>query len=447
MKEHIFSCTEQELTNGLQAKSVEKPYLAYLTDTGEYNFNQIDYPYASFTQEPGTLSKNIKKKGVTGATFYVSTISGNTVCVSTEDNWITLAPSAISYSGLITFSVSANQTEDTRTGKIIVDFWPSEYHQDDPKDVKMELSVVQAGVIDWTEEPLTLIFKESGTPAVAFNASNTYYYNYNNEGWEETLPSAVTSGDTLAIMCSATTYHYQSTSVNSFAEMPAFEVAGNVMSMLYGEDFLSATGSTIALRYFFRNSKVESAANLYVPELESAAQNMLGAFFAGCTGLTTGPATLPTTSGNYFASQMFSGCTSLTSAPALPATRLSQNCYANMFNGCTSLTSAPALPARGLAVGCYASMFRNCTALTTAPELPAATIGGTTSSNGSYAQMFNGCSSLNSVKCLAENPNTNICYRWLLNVAQTGTFIKKKNVSWSEGESGIPSGWTVQEVE
>ena len=52
----------------------------------------------------------------------------------------------------------------------------------------------------------------------------------------------------------------------------------------------------------------------------------------------------------------------------LPATTLADYCYSNMFNGCTALTTAPQLPATTLADYCYRERFQNCTSLTTAPE-------------------------------------------------------------------------------
>lgn len=105
-----------------------------------------------------------------------------------------------------------------------------------------------------------------------------------------------------------------------------------------------------------------------------------------------------------------------TKALELPATTLNEGCYYNMFYGCTHLTRAPALPAATLVNTCYKYMFQNC-------------------------------SSLNYVKCLATNPGTSsqsYTKDWLSSVSSSGTFVKKSSVTtWSEGASGIPSGWTV----
>ena len=47
----------------------------------------------------------------------------------------------------------------------------------------------------------------------------------------------------------------------------------------------------------------------------------------------------------------------------LPATTLTDGCYGGMFQGCTSLTTAPALPATTLADGCYTAMCAGCSNL------------------------------------------------------------------------------------
>ena len=47
----------------------------------------------------------------------------------------------------------------------------------------------------------------------------------------------------------------------------------------------------------------------------------------------------------------------------LPATTLSAYCYYSMFKGCTNLVKAPELPAEELVTLCYADMFYGCTRL------------------------------------------------------------------------------------
>ena len=83
-----------------------------------------------------------------------------------------------------------------------------------------------------------------------------------------------------------------------------------------------------------------------------------------------------------------------------------------MFNGCTSLISAPILPATTLQTYCY-------------------------------TEMFNGCTKLNNVTCLATDISADACTDdWLKGVAANGTFTTPSTTGWTEGVSGIPSGWT-----
>ena len=199
----------------------------------------------------------------------------------------------------------------------------------------------------------------------------------------------------------------------------AFNVYGNIMSLIYGDNFSGQTQFPSGSEYNF-NSLFASASTVL------SAENLI----------------LPVTSlthGCY--SDMFAGCTSLTSAPELPATTLAITCYGGMFAGCTSLTTAPTLPATTLARNCYYQMFNECTSLTQAPELPAPTV-----LTGSYIQMFWNCASLNYIKCLATDVSASgSTFMWTNGVASTGTFIKASSMSsWATGEDGIPSGWTVQ---
>ena len=170
--------------------------------------------------------------------------------------------------------------------------------------------------------------------------------------------------------------------------------------------------------------------------------------FYGCTGLSdVNELTLGTSATTLVQScysYMFASCSSLTTAPVLPATTLAQSCYNWMFLGCTSLTSAPALPATALANRCYREMFSGCVGLTTAPDLPATTL-----ADGCYNGMFFNCSNLTYIKCLAVNGinQNDSTTNWVNSVASTGTFVKHPNATdWTRGDNGIPTNWTVEDV-
>ncbi len=258
-------------------------------------------------------------------------------------------------------------------------------------------------------------------------------------------------------------------------------VYGNVMSLINdnGDEFAddkeiaygqSSNNSPGALESLFKEdgNKIIIDANrkLYLPAT-TLNKNCYSQMFAGCKSLTSAPelpattlkdgcywsmfanctslATAPNLSGEnldrYCYALMFKGCTSLAEAPELPATTVAESCYSEMLSGCTKLTKAPDLPATILTNKCYNRMFSGCTNLTKAPELPATTL-----TDNCYKEMFSGCTKLNYVKCLATDISASSCTSdWLNGVNASGTFVKTMNMpDWTEGNSGIPSGWSIE---
>lgn len=124
-------------------------------------------------------------------------------------------------------------------------------------------------------------------------------------------------------------------------------------------------------------------------------------------------------------------------------TVLASHCYDRMFTFCKDLVNAPVLPDAMLKDSCYRYMFSNCTKLTEAPILRASIL-----ANKCYELMFNKCSNLQSIKMLATDITAEGCFdSWVDGVAANGKFIKAKGVTLPSGTSGIPNGWTVEEVE
>ena len=208
-----------------------------------------------------------------------------------------------------------------------------------------------------------------------------------------------------------------SNGIGTFTISKKCNVKGNVMSLLYGDDFIGKTDLTdknyAFYNLFYNCSNIVDASELILPA---------------------------TTLAKHCYYYMFKGCTSLTTAPELPATTLEYSCYNYMFAGCKSLATAPELPATILAGYCYTGMFNGCTSLTTAPELPATIL-----INNCYNYMFNGCSKLNYIKMLATGTSVLSCLsNWVNGVSSTGTFVKNPLMTLlPTGTSGIPSGWTV----
>ena len=272
---------------------------------------------------------------------------------------------------------------------------------------------------DYSTDYLTLRAKENGTFTFIPSCANTISYSTDNGStWTEGNSVSVSSNDKVlwkGTMTPVSNY----LGIGTFSSTNPFTVEGNPMSLLYGDNFVGLRSLTGYNRAF-------------------------GNLFSGCTSLTSAEnLSLPaTTLANHCYQYMFFGCSGLTTAPELPATTLTDYCYNSMFHGCSSLTTAPQLLTTTLAVGCYYNMFRDCTSLVTAPTLSAATL-----AINCYESMFQGCSSLSAVTCLATDISATRCTnRWLRNVPPTGTFTKAASMSsWPTGNSGIPSGWTVQD--
>ena len=280
--------------------------------------------------------------------------------------------------------------QSTDGGQTWVDVNPPEYSTG--AVIERESSDCGGGS-GYENQYLTLVARGNG--AFKIRVINSYQYS-KDEGqtWTNATSAttiSVSNGDRVMFKNSLLgTYSGN----GRFSASTTFEVEGNPMSLLYGDDFIGQTSVS------GKNS----------------------AFYA-----------------------MFSGCTSLTSIDNLKlvATTLGSWCYQSMFYGCTSLTSVPSdlLPATSLADACYEYMFKGCTSLIAAPNLLATTL-----VDYCYYQMFQNCSSLNYVKCLGNNNSAGYTtYQWLSNVSSSGTFVKASSTNWGDcGVSSIPCNWTVQ---
>ena len=347
----------------------------------------------------------------------------------------------------------------------------------------------------WADTYLTFVAREAGTFTFTPSGSNVISYSTDNgENWREGNEVTVNNGDKVLWKGMMTPLDLEG--VGTFSSTANFDVQGNVMSLLFDDDFkgevdLTEKDSAFCM-LFNENAKIVSAENLSLSATTLAYGCYLSMFygctslstapvlpattlaswcynsmFSGCTSLTTAPELPATTLASSCYNSMFYDCTSLTAAPVLPATTLANSCYSSMFYGCTSLTTAPELPATTLVRECYQSMFRGCTALTAAPELPATTLAdycysnmfincrllatapvlpATTLVSKCYEAMFAGCTKLNYIKAMfTTEPSTEYTNYWVDGVSGSGTFVKNSAATWNvTGASGIPSGWTVE---
>ena len=272
-------------------------------------------------------------------------------------------------------------------------------------------------ITDKEKEYLSFVALESGAFGFTHSVDGAVLYYSKNDGEWTALTGTVdvVKGDVVRFKGELTPV--KNDGIGTFTSTGDFDAEGNVMSLLYGENFkgqTDLTGKNYTFYHLFGNcTNVVNAKNLSLP-----ATTLEDSCYRG----------------------MFWVCKSLTTAPELPATTLTDFCYGNMFTSCTSLTTAPELPATILASNCYNAMFWGCKSLTTAPELPATIL-----ASNCYNTMFWGCKSLNYIKAMfTTTPSTTYTENWVNNVASVGTFIKADNATWNvTGDSGVPIGWNV----
>lgn len=244
----------------------------------------------------------------------------------------------------------------------------------------LTLKVISGGTINWN--------------SIGSGSAKAIQYSVNGGQWESITASTTSSinvsdGDMVRFKGTNTSYARDNANYSGFEGGTAtFDVEGNIMSLVYGENFVGQTALTGTYNFcsLFKLSNVISAENL-----------------------------------------------------VLPSTIMTDCCYRAMFANSPSLTVAPALPANTLAYGCYRFMFQQCS-IATAPDLLAPVLVGEC-----YYGMFSECTNLNHIKCMAKSAASNSTTSWVMQVASQGTFIKDADAYWVVGVDGIPKNWVVSE--
>lgn len=211
--------------------------------------------------------------------------------------------------------------------------------------------------------------------------------------------------------------------VNNEVVKATYNLSGNCMSIIYGDDaknHYSLIEYPCVFYRMFNESKVINVSPNFLPA---------------------------TTLSESCYREMFYRCYFLTEAPELPATLLKPYCYYGMFRNCESLTKAPELPATTLVDFCYSDMFAFCTSLTKAPELPATTL-----VERCYEYMFVSCSVLSEITALFDSfgdAGLNATTGWVSGVSLSGTFTMNRDANWDpyleeyRGPSRVPEDWSV----
>ena len=300
--------------------------------------------------------------------------------------------------------------------------------------------------IDYSKEYFTIEALEDGlTVQLSRNASE---YRIDNDDWislnANTATPSINSGQKISFKITnptISTFY----GIGSFTVSKAFNVEGNIMSLLHGDNFegqIDLSGKDSAFtNLFYECTTLQNAENLILPAT-TLASNCYREMFNGCSSLQSIDGISNWNVSNVTTMMfMFNGCSSLTTAPELPATTLSSYCYSNMFYNCSSLTKTPELPAETLVDNCYYYMFGYCYSLAEVPMISAKT-----HASSSCSYMFYNCNQLNSVKVNFTSWNESNHYYWLYGVSSSGTFYKPDELPEEFGASRIPEGWTVKSI-
>ena len=347
-----------------------------------------------------------------GASSTTITVDSNMIwTASTSTPWITITTGA----SALNVAVSENTTGEDREGYITID------GRNMLGTVSTSITVNQAYVIDYTTRYLTTrslannntITFIKATALRPTSATSMSYSTDNGQTWNtmtvgsgaQSLSVTLNSGETAIWKGICTSWISGGTGGTYSSYIHAsgdFEVEGNMLSLCYGDNFQNYTG--IGRRQirtmFWSATTLVNAENLVIPITSVKADGADGTFalesmFYGCSNLVKGPKEIPMISGT-----------------------VPSGVFAQWFYGCTKLTSAPPLN--------YTSLVQR-----------------------HYYYMFYNCSSLKSITCLATSGinSSSSTDHWVSGISSSGTFYKKRGASWPTGNNGIPSGWTVVEVD
>ena len=274
---------------------------------------------------------------------------------------------------------------------------------------------------------------------------NTEYYSLDNGSTWNTITSGsgdktiatINSGDTMWIKCETNYWATGWNKYNNFYSTKNIKAYGNVMSLLYGDNYATATtinGEYALVGLFFgttsategTNTTLVSAKNLVFPAT-TIKKGCYNGMFRTCSNLTEGP-------------------------KVLPATTLYMDCYASMFEGCTSLVEGPEISATTIATtgdtGSIARMFcmnRNSMVTAAMTKAPIIRVTNLNFAGGTCKELFKGNGNLTEVTVLTEGTNLSF-ENWLASVAAIGVIKKPSTTTFTSGANGLPSGWTTEDI-
>lgn len=217
-----------------------------------------------------------------------------------------------------------------------------------------------------------------------------------------------------------------------------FTIKGNIMSLIYGDDFEGKktfpndTNDFVFAGLFYTYGTLRIS-GLRLPATALTDHCYYGLFQS--LGASSGGTILPDRR------------TRLIGSVELPATQLAIGCYQHMFSGADFSGPVPELPATTIPYMAYFGMFQS-TEIIESPILPATAI-----TDNAYAQMFRGCKNLKKITCYAKALSGNsswegkVGWDWVEGVSDTGNFYRARGSIWYRGTEGIPDGWNAFDVD
>lgn len=130
---------------------------------------------------------------------------------------------------------------------------------------------------------------------------------------------------------------------DSYEVQAKFNVYGNYLSIIYGDNFVNFSGDTIPNADYqaeggcFLDMPVVSAEHLILPNVDQSKSNFsFYSMFSGCTELTTAPKVRALGTRRYSFGSMFRDCTKLNSVTIECSDFSGSYCTNNMLSGCAA---------------------------------------------------------------------------------------------------------------
>jgi hypothetical protein len=266
--------------------------------------------------------------------------------------------------------------------------------------------------------------------------------------------------------------------IGSFTMTGNVCVEGNIMSLIYGSDFVGKTvmkGTRTFFDLFVNQSNIITSHKLILPATtltEACYEHM----FSGCKNMINCPEVLPaTTVGKKSYHRMLQGCEKMVTVPQISATKvMSEGCkqmfegcksftdqvpeeliynvteaedsaFWSFFNACTNMTKGIKFPQLTEMPGyCFKCMYQT-TKLTESPEITINKL-----NFGCYNQLFNGVSTLSKITLtnnFSGQSTGSALTMWVSGVNSRGLFILPNGMEQrlGRGNDGIPNEWDTQD--